>query len=469
MMRSVDVAGVTVTVPDPDEISGLSARFQAMGDALADATDRLSALTSPEAVTSWTGPAADAFGQTIGPLPGHLGTARDAYQATAAALSEYAGQLRPVVAILNSLASRASDATGSLNATQAARDQIFRQDPLSPDLAGLDARLADSHSTVTGLQAQARAQQSDMRHLAATCTARIRHAMPGGKKPGLLGRLGHDFMNDVAKPVGRGAEAAAKEVVKMSDNLVYRPFEDLAKDTAAFARDPSWQNLSKSLVALTDVIGTLGLLVPGLGEVLAPFVLPVAAAALATDAAAVGSGETGIGHGLRDALDVGLAGKDQLLEEDIDAERAALKDARGSGEADHLAGTADDATDDAADGTADDAADGTADDAADGTADDATDDPTARTPASESGGGGGTNPPAEASPATGPANADQQAAPPPGAPGGGPDEPQSPYLEQLEQLHTKVQVAELANTALAPDDSSDHSHGGLPAPTGRPA
>ena len=124
MTRSLDVAGTIITVPDPDEITGLSLRFQSMGNALADDEDQLSALASPQAWSQWTGQAADAFGQTIGQLPGQLGMAQASYHAVAAALSDYADQLRPVVATLSSLAARADEAAGSLNAAQTARDQL---------------------------------------------------------------------------------------------------------------------------------------------------------------------------------------------------------------------------------------------------------------------------------------------------------------------------------------------------------
>ena len=104
MMGSLDVAGTIIAVPDPDEIASLSGRFRAMGQALADAQDQLTALASLQAWSQWTGQAANAFGQTVGQLPGQLGVAQESYHAIAAALSDYAGQLRPVVAALTSLA-----------------------------------------------------------------------------------------------------------------------------------------------------------------------------------------------------------------------------------------------------------------------------------------------------------------------------------------------------------------------------
>ena len=212
MTRTVDVAGVIVTVPDPDVIDGLSAQFQATGDALAQASEQLAPMAAPEPVNPWTGPASEAFAQTVGPLPGHLDAARDSYHSAATALSQYADQIRPVTAALTSLAGQALDAAGDLNATQAAHDQAFNQDPFSPDLIRLDARLNTAHAAVTGLQAQARAQYSELRHLAATCVSRIRNASPAGGKPGLLSKIAHVADKVVVQPfveLGQGRREAA--------------------------------------------------------------------------------------------------------------------------------------------------------------------------------------------------------------------------------------------------------------------
>lgn len=337
MTRSLDVAGTIITVPDPDEITGLSGRFQAMGNALADAQDQLSALASPQAWSQWTGQAADAFGQTIGQLPGQLGVAQESYHAVAAALSDYADQLRPVVATLSSMAARADEAAGSLNAAQTARDQVYRQPP-DPSLAGWDARVTAARAVVEEIQAQVWAQQSEMKTLATRCVTRINQALPGGgKKRSLLGSLGHDLMNDVVHPLSRAASAVAGE----ADVLIVKPFQDLATNADQFWHDPSWANLSKTLADLTAVIGVVSFLVPGLGEVLAPVMLPVVVAALAADAGAVARGETSPGEGFLDAVDVGLAGGGTFLGAAVDGEQGMMRQAWDSGELEKLSGLAD--------------------------------------------------------------------------------------------------------------------------------
>jgi hypothetical protein len=427
MARSVEVAGLTIALPDPDAVADLSSRFQGMGDALADAAEQLAALASPQPVTPWTGGAADAFAQTIGPLPGCLGASRDAYHAAAAALSRYADQLRPVTAALVALAGQAADAVGELNATQAARDQVAQQDPLNPDLAGLDGQLANAHTAVNGLQAKARAQQSELEHLEAACAASVRQVTPVGHKPSLLGRLGRDLVDDVGKPLERGMN----DLGQFEDKLIVKPFEDLGKDAWDFAEHPSWpswRNLSKTLRDLTDVVGVLTMLVPPLDAVLAPVVLPaVVAAALLANDAALATGEISPEEGLGNALDEGLAGADWSIGQEIDAEKESLKAVGG---ADEAAGDGANAAGEAA-GPAH-----------------AGEKPSAHATPSAPGPAGTGH---AGQPATAPAEA---------------GEPRSPHLDNLEKEQKWVKVGELVNTAVAPDDSGQQSSASHGAPAG---
>ena len=300
MTHTVDVAGVIVTVPDPDVIDGLSARFQAMGDALAQASEQLAPIAAPQPVNPWTGPASEAFAQSVGSLPGHLDAARDSYHLAGTALSQYADQVRPVAAALTSLAGQAVDATGDLNATQAAHDQAFNQDPFSPDLIGLDARLNNAHAAVTGLQAQARAQHSELLHLAATCVSRIRHASPAGGKPGLLSQIGH-----------------------VAEKVVVQPFVDSVADGDKLLHHPSLANLCQELKDLTDAIGMLGLLVPPLDEILVPALIGTAAAGVGMDLLALGLGDVSGKKAGEDILDESMAGADGALGRAIKAAKSA--------------------------------------------------------------------------------------------------------------------------------------------------
>ena len=227
MTRTLDVAGSVMTVPDPDEITTLSARFQAMSDTLAEVHDQLSALASQQASSQWTGLAADAFRQTIGRLPGQLGAAQESYHEVAAALSDYADQMRPVVSMLSSLATQADDAVANLTATQAARDQAVPSVSLmtptpSPDLTGLDQQVTMARAAVEQIQSQVRIQQSELRTLAARCVTRIRQALPKHEKhPGFLSELGG---------LGRGTLGAL-------DDLTIRPFAESLDDLGKLVDD----------------------------------------------------------------------------------------------------------------------------------------------------------------------------------------------------------------------------------------
>ena len=279
MTRSLDVAGTVITVPGPDEIVTLSGRFQAMGGALADAQDQLSALASPQAWNQWTGQAAGAFGQTIGQLPGQLAAAQESYHAVAAALSDYAGQLRPVVATLSSLAARAEEAVGNLKATQTARDEVFQQVP-DPSLAGWDTRVTVARAVVDGLQAQVRAQQSEMGTLATRCVTRISQALPGGRKKSLLGTLGHDVA-----ALTQGAAGAL-------DDLTIHPLADLWDRAGKLGGQWTWENIGKTLGDVADVLGIIAL-IPGADVVAVPALIVVSGVAAGADLAAREEHEAG--------------------------------------------------------------------------------------------------------------------------------------------------------------------------------
>ncbi len=332
MATTVDVDGTTVTLPDPRVITELASQFQAAGDQLGDAAEQLSAVAAPQAVTPWTGGAADAFAQTVGPLPGQLNAARDSYHAAAAALSRYADQVGPLVTALTTLSGQAADAAGDLNATQAARNQLFAQDPFSPDLPALDARLVGAQGTVTGLRAQARTAQAELSDAAKTCVTSINNASPGHHGRSLLGRLGHDVA-DVLKPAWH-----------VADKVLVQPFPEAWDSLEKFSRDPSLANLSDLLGNVTTAIGVLGLLVPGLGEVLAPVLLASEAGALLTDAGAVAEGEETPLEGLKNAGEVALSGAGDIAEAGAASEQAVLRGVLDSGGAGKALAEGDDRT-----------------------------------------------------------------------------------------------------------------------------
>ena len=147
MTRQLVILGTSVTLPDPGSVSDLAARFAEQGDQLADLETSLQSLTKPEAWASWTGQAADAFGQSIGQVPGAVGEVRDAYDSAAAALRQYANQLEPVVNSLSSLHYPAEEAESTLASVKAARNRAIASGQ-NPVTTGWDARLADANAKV---------------------------------------------------------------------------------------------------------------------------------------------------------------------------------------------------------------------------------------------------------------------------------------------------------------------------------
>jgi len=332
MAASVDVDGTAVTLPDPAAIADLASQFQAAGDQLGDAANQLSALAAPQAVTPWTGDAADAFARTVGPLPGQLTVASDAYHAAAAALTRYADQVGPLVTSLTTLSGQAADAAGDLNATQAARNQLFSKAPFSPDLPALDARLAGAQTTAIGLRARARAAQADLNDAAKSCVTAIKGASPHHSGDSLLGRLGHDVAS-VLKPAWH-----------VADKVLVQPFPEAWDSLEKFSQDPSLANLSDLLGKVTMAVGVLALLVPGLGEVLAPVLLTSMAGALLSDAGAVAEGEKTPLQGVGQAGEILLAGGGGVADAAAASEQAVLRGVLDSGDADSALAEADDRT-----------------------------------------------------------------------------------------------------------------------------
>lgn len=150
MSSSVEILGQWITLPDPDSVASLSNHYYGVCTTLADTKSQLSSIGSPQAAARWTGLAADAFAARLGALPGELEQAWQSYNAVARALSGYSSNLRPVVAALRSLASQAEEAQGTLNATQATRDQVVRTGQESA--TGVwNTKLAEAQAAVSAL------------------------------------------------------------------------------------------------------------------------------------------------------------------------------------------------------------------------------------------------------------------------------------------------------------------------------
>ena len=183
MGSSVEILGQWITLPDPDSVASLSNRYYGVCTTLADTKSQLSAIGSPQAAARWTGLAADAFAARLGALPGELEQAWQSYNAVARALSGYSSNLRPVVAALRSLASQAEEAQGTLNATEAARDQAVRTGQESA--TGVwNTRLAEAKAAVSALARRRSSLLTELDQLSAECVRQIHQAGPDERPPG---------------------------------------------------------------------------------------------------------------------------------------------------------------------------------------------------------------------------------------------------------------------------------------------
>jgi uncharacterized protein YukE len=320
MTRQIVILDTSVTVPDPASVTALAGSFGDVNGCLAELEGTLQTLTRPDAWGDWTGLAADAFGRSIGQLPGEVEDIRDAYGAVVAALREYAGQLEPVIAALTSLSYRAEEAEGTLIATRNARDQAIAQGH-NPLTTGWDARLEEATAAVTALRSQLSRLVSELDGLASTCTRKIAAAEPKLESRSLFSSLASDFINDVADPLLRAADAVARAdlrvaqtvltagVVLAADDLradkfvagvaadvveaiLIHPLTKLSGDVAAFIEHPTAENLG---AALGDVAGILGVLalIPGVDVVAVPLMLAASAGAAEADWIAVAEHESG--------------------------------------------------------------------------------------------------------------------------------------------------------------------------------
>jgi uncharacterized protein YukE len=326
MARHLEILGTSVTVPDPDSVASLSASFSSVSENLTDLVDMLQALSTPAAWGEWTGQAANAFGQSIGQLPGELGAAQEAYGTAAAALQDYASHVEPVVTALTSLSFQADDAESTLTAIQNARNQVIHQGQ-DPAATGWDARLADATEAVSELSGQLTQLLAELHALSSRCVAQINGAAPKQAKS-LLGSLASDFMKDVADPLGRAAEAAAhtglgigEELLRAYEHptvvvgaLVVHPFSHLVKDAEGIARASPLEALGSTLGDVAGVLGVLSL-IPGVDLIAAPALLVVSAAAAASDWAAVATHEKGasVAGATLASLSLGLAGTGAVI------------------------------------------------------------------------------------------------------------------------------------------------------------
>ncbi len=268
MGSSVEILGQWITLPDPDSVASLSNRYYGECTTLADTKSQLSAIGSPQAAARWTGLAADAFAARLGALPGELEQAWQSYNAVARALSGYSSNLRPVVAALRSLASQAEEAQGTLNATEAARDQAVRTGPESAG-AVWNTRLAEANAAVSALARRRSSLLTELDQLSAECVRQIHQAGPDSVHQDLLSDLKR-YAVDAGHLIVRAEYDQDRFEFMVAKDLYYDPVAKLVDDFKKGDWDPTKWDAAKWGSVLSDVSGALGLValviapIPGL-------------------------------------------------------------------------------------------------------------------------------------------------------------------------------------------------------------
>jgi hypothetical protein len=266
MGSSVEILGQWITLPDPDSVASLSNRYYGECTTLADTKSQLSAIGSPQAAARWTGLAADAFAARLGALPGELEQAWQSYNAVARALSGYSSNLRPVVAALRSLASQAEEAQGTLNATEAARDQAVRTGQESA-VGVWNTKVAEAKATVSGLAQRRSSLLAELDQLSAECVRQIRQAAPESVHQDLLSDLKR-YAVDAGHLIVRAEYDTGRFEFMVAKDLYYDPVASVVDDLKKLAKGP-W-TLARLGKVMSDVSGILGLValviapIPGL-------------------------------------------------------------------------------------------------------------------------------------------------------------------------------------------------------------
>ncbi len=311
MTGYLEIFGQSVTTPDPDSVASLSARYSGLCATIADARDGLDAIGSPQANAEWIGQAADMFGSRLSNLPSQLEQARQSYDAVARALSSYASSLRPVVSALNSLASQAEEAEGTLSATQYAREQAIRQGEPSASTVW-NAKVSDAQAAVSQLKRRQSTLLAELRSCSSECVRQVKQAAHEGVHGSLITELRHD-LTDVGHVAWRASDdvlhfeyTVAKDYARVElaigEDLFVAPFVNLYKGADAFVHSQSWANLGTCLDAISGILALCSLVCPPLALV----AIGVGVLGLEADAAGAAEGEeswTDVGF---DAINLGL-------------------------------------------------------------------------------------------------------------------------------------------------------------------
>jgi uncharacterized protein YukE len=315
MTGYLEIFGQSFTTPDPDSVASLSARYSGLCATIADAKSGLTAIGSPQANAEWAGQAADTFASKLSNLPGQLEQAWQSYDAVARALSGYASSLRPVVFALNSLASQAEEAEGTLSATQAAREQAIRQGEPSASIVW-NARVSDAQVAVDQLKGRQSTLLAELRSCSSECVRQVQQASAESIHSSLITDLRHD-LTDVGRVLWRAGDdefhfgfTMAKDLVRVElavdEDLYLAPFVSLFRAADAYMHSQSWVNLGQCLDAISGILAICSLACPPLALVaIGVGVLGLEADTFAAVDQEQGASWTDVGF---DAVNLGLMG-----------------------------------------------------------------------------------------------------------------------------------------------------------------
>lgn len=331
MTGYLEIFGQSVATPDPDSVASLSARYSGLCATIAEAQDGLNAIGSPQADAEWVGQAADMFASKLSNLPSQLEQAWQSYDTVARALSSYVSSLRPVVSALNSLASQAEEAEGTLSATQYACEQAIRQGEPSASTVW-NAKVSEAQAAVSQLKRRLSTLLAELRSCSSECVRQVQQAAHEDIHSSLIADLRHD-LTDVGRVVWRAAddgfrfgftmeEDLGRVELAIGEDLLVAPFVNLYEAADAFAHSRSWANLGACLDAISGILALCSLVFPPLALVsLGVGVLGLEADTAAAeegeeswtdvgfDAAGLGLSEIGMGLGLADGPDAEEAGQ----------------------------------------------------------------------------------------------------------------------------------------------------------------
>ncbi len=261
MSQYLDVLGTSFWLPDPDSAATVARDFAAIRDNIQDTQHQLQALRSSGSWSGWTGQAADTFAGRLGKLPTQLSRAHESYATVAAALSGYAGGIRPVVSALVTVAREADEAESTLRiATTELQSAQHAGDHATAAI--WETRVRDDTAAVEGLRHQLKSLLSELDSLSARCVQLIGQGQHAGIENDLATDIDRYVLMDGGTAAGnflRFEGDLGKGELRLLDSIFIQPFTKLEPDLARFVEHRNLHNGGELLQDVGDAVGAIGL------------------------------------------------------------------------------------------------------------------------------------------------------------------------------------------------------------------